>query len=75
MSIAFMSEHSIQERQETSSQWVGMAGQLIDKFVGNDLLFRYANYQYPESTGSGRSPIGSAEWTINGKITITRDVR
>jgi hypothetical protein len=72
-----MSEHSIQERQETSSQWVGMAGQLIDKFVGKNMSMTYdfdnLTINIPKAQGPDGNPIGSAEWIINGKIIITTE--
>ena len=77
ISIAFMNEHSIRERQDTSSQWAQMAGQLIDKFVGKNMSMTYKfdnlTIDLPKAQGPDGSQIGSAQWIINGKIIITTE--
>jgi hypothetical protein len=72
-----MNEHSNKERQEASGEWVGMAGQLIDKFVGKNMSMTY-NFEnltidIPKAQGPDGNRIGSAQWIINGKIIITTE--
>jgi hypothetical protein len=77
MSIAIMSKHSNRERQEPSSQWVVMAEQLIDKFVGKNMSMTYKfdnlTIDIPRAHGPNGNQIGSAQWIINGKIIITTE--
>jgi hypothetical protein len=77
MYIAFMNEQSNKERQETSGQWAGMAGQLIDKFVGKNMSMTYnfdnLTIDIPKAQGPDGNRIGSAQWIINGKIIITTE--
>lgn len=77
ISIAFMNEYSDRERQETYSQWAGMAGQLIDKFVGKNMSMTYKfdnlTIDIPKAQGPNGNQIGSAQWIINGKIIITTE--
>jgi hypothetical protein len=77
MSIAFMNEHSNRGRQESYGQWAGMAGQLIDKFVGKNMSMTYKfdnlTIDIPKAQGPNGNQIGSAQWIINGKIIITTE--
>jgi hypothetical protein len=54
-----------------------MTGQLIDKFVGKNMSMTYdfdnLTINIPKAQGQEGSTIGSAEWIIKGKITITTE--
>ena len=61
--------------QQTGSQWAEVIGQLFDRLTGkgasvtydfNDLVI-----DIPKAQGPGGRDMGSAKWTINGKILIT----
>lgn len=75
--ITIMNERSIKKRQETSSQWGGTAGQLIDNFVNKKMSMAYdfdnLTIDIPKAHGPNGDYIGSAKWVINGKIVITTE--
>ena len=75
--ITFMNERSIKKRQETSSQWAGTAGQLIDSLVNKKMSVTYDfdNLTIDISNAHGPSGdyVGSGKWIINGKIVITTE--
>ena len=59
---------------ESTTKWVEIAGELIDRIVGKNMSMTYDFQQLtidmPKAEGPG-GHIGSVQWTINGKITIT----
>jgi hypothetical protein len=59
---------------ESTNKWAEIAGQLIDRLVGKNMSMTYDFQQLtidmPKAEGPG-GHIGSVQWTINGKITIT----
>ena len=59
---------------ESTNKWAEIAGQLIDRVVGKNMSMTYDFQQLtidmPKAEGPG-GHIGSVQWTINGKITIT----
>jgi len=75
--ITFMNERSIKKRQETSSQWAGTAGQLIDSFVNKKMSVTYdfnnLTIDIPNAHGPNGDYVGSGKWIINGKIVITTE--
>ncbi|MDQ6666843.1 MAG: hypothetical protein M3Y53_01300 [Thermoproteota archaeon] len=63
--------------QETSNQWADLSGQIIDKLIGKNMSMTY-DFQnliidIPKAEGPGGKRMGSVQWTINGKITITSE--
>jgi len=59
---------------ESTNKWAEIAGQLIDRIVGKNMSMTY-DFQHlaidmPKAEGPG-GYMGSVQWTINGKITIT----
>ncbi len=63
--------------QETSNQWAEITGQIIDKLIGKNMSMTY-DFQnliidIPKAEGPGGKHMGSVQWTINGKITITSE--
>jgi hypothetical protein len=72
-----MNKRSIKKRQETSSQWAGTAGQLVDSFVNKKMSLAYdfdnLTIDIPNAHGPGGDYVGSAKWIINGKIVITTE--
>jgi hypothetical protein len=63
--------------QETSNQWAGIAGQIIDKLIGKNMSMTYdfqkLTIDIPKAEGPGGKHMGSVQWTINGKIIITSE--
>ncbi|PWU81535.1 MAG: hypothetical protein DLM72_06470 [Candidatus Nitrosopolaris wilkensis] len=63
--------------QETSNQWAEITGQIIDKLIGKNMSMTY-DFQnliidIPKAEGPGGKHMGSVQWTINGKVTITSE--
>jgi len=60
---------------ESTNKWAEMAGQLINRILGKNMSMTYDFQQLtidvPKAEGPGGEHIGSLQWTINGKITIT----
>ena len=62
---------------ETSNQWAELTGQIIDKLIGKNMSMTYdfqnLTIDIPKAEGPGGKHMGSVQWTINGKITITSE--
>ena len=60
---------------ESTNKWAEIAGQLIDRILGKNMSMTYDFQQLtidmPKAEGPGGMNMGSVQWTINGKITIT----
>ena len=61
---------------ESTNKWVEIGGELIDRIVGKNMSMTYDFQQLtidmPKAEGPG-GHIGSVQWSINGKITITSE--
>jgi hypothetical protein len=60
---------------ESTNKWAKIAGQLIDRVVGKNMSmtydFQHLTIDMPKAEGPSGMHMGSVQWTINGKITIT----
>lgn len=60
---------------ESSNKWAEIAGELIDRILGKNMSMTYDFQQLtidmPKAEGPDGMHVGSVQWTINGKITIT----
>ena len=67
-----------QTTAESSNKWAEIAGQVIDRVIGKNMSMTYDFQQLtidiPRAEGPGGKHMGSAQWTINGKIVITSEV-
>jgi hypothetical protein len=67
-----------QTTTESSNKWAEIAGQVIDRVIGKNMSMTYDFQQLtidmPKAEGPGGKHMGSAQWTINGKIVITSEV-
>jgi hypothetical protein len=67
-----------QTTPESSNKWAEIAGQIIDKVIGKNMSMTYDFQQLtidmPRAEGPGDKHVGSAQWTINGRIVITSEV-
>ena len=67
-----------QTTTESSNKWAEIAGQVIDRVIGKNMSMTYDFQQLtidmPRAEGPGGKHMGSAQWTINGKIVITSEV-
>jgi hypothetical protein len=61
-----------QTTPESSTKWGEIAGQVIDRVIGKNMSMTYDFQQLkidmPKAEGPDGKHIGSAQWTINGKI-------
>jgi hypothetical protein len=67
-----------QTTTESSNKWAEIAGQVIDRVIGKNMSMTYDFQQLtidmPKAEGPGGKHMGSAQWTVNGKIVITSEV-
>lgn len=68
---------SSQGVQQTASQWSEIIGQLFDRLTGKgaSVTYTFDNLiiDMPRAQGPGGQDIGSAKWTVNGKVVITAE--
>jgi hypothetical protein len=68
----------ISTEQTTSNKWAEIAVQLMDRVVGKNVSISYEfqrlTIDVPKAEGPDGKHIGSVQWIINGKITITSEV-
>ena len=68
---------SSQDLQHASSQWAEIIGQLFDRLTGKGASVTYSFdnlvIDLPKAQGPGGQDMGSAKWTINGKVIITAE--
>lgn len=66
-----------QQQQQSSNQWSQMIGQAIEKITGKNMsstiTFEHLEVDIPKAQGPGGRDLGSAKWTINGKIVWTTE--
>jgi hypothetical protein len=60
---------------QSSSQWADLIGELFDRLTGKgaSVTYSFENFviDIPKAVGPRGQELGSAKWTINGKIVIT----
>jgi hypothetical protein len=61
-----------QGQQQQASQWSQMIGQVLESISGKNMSttidFRSLEVDIPRAQGPGGRDLGSAKWTINGKV-------
>jgi hypothetical protein len=73
----YSNEKRQQQQQQGSSQWAEVIGQVFDKITGKNMSMTY-NFDnlvidIPRAEGPGGQSIGSAKWTINGRLILTTE--
>ena len=57
-----------------TSNWVDLIGALFDRLTGKEAIITYQFdnlvIDIPRASGPGGKELGSAKWTINGKLII-----
>ena len=72
-----MSENTDEQgkMQQSSSQWADLIGQFLDRMTGKgaSVTYDFNNFvvDMPRAQLPGGRDMGSAKWTINGKVLIT----
>lgn len=63
--------------QQMSSQWAEIIGQLFDRLTGKgaSVTYTFDNLviDMPKAHGPGGQELGSARWTVNGRLVITAE--
>ena len=63
--------------QKTSGQWAEIIGELFDRLTGKGASVTYTfdnlAIDVPKAKGPNGQDMGSANWTINGKVVITAE--
>ena len=63
--------------QQTTSQWAEIIGQLFDRLTGKgaSVTYNFDNLviDIPRAQGPGGKDLGSAKWTVNGRVVITAE--
>ena len=71
------SNTSNNEVQHTASQWAEIIGQLVDRLTGKGASVTYTfdnlAIDIPRAQGPNGQNLGSAKWTINGRVIITAE--
>jgi hypothetical protein len=63
--------------QQTTAQWAEIIGQLFDRLTGKgaSVTYTFDNLviDIPKAQGPNGQNMGSAKWTINGRMVITAE--
>lgn len=63
--------------QQVGTQWAEIIGQLFDRLTGKGASVTYSFdnlvIDLPRAQGPGGQDMGSAKWTINGRVVITAE--
>lgn len=66
-----------QSMQQSSTQWAEIIGQLFDRLTGKgaSVTYTFDNLviDMPRAQGPNGQDMGSAKWTVNGKVIITAE--
>jgi hypothetical protein len=67
-----------QQQQPSTSQWFQMIGQVVESMTGKNMSttisFQNLEVDVPRAQGPGGRDLGSAKWTVNGKIIWTTEL-
>ena len=63
--------------KNSNGQWAGLIGELFDRLTGKGAAVTYTFenliIDIPRAVGPDGRNVGSAQWTINGRIAITAE--
>jgi hypothetical protein len=72
------SSNTGQGQQQQASQWSQMIGHVLESISGQNMSttldFRSLEVDIPKAQGPDGRDLGSAKWTINGKIVWTTEL-
>jgi hypothetical protein len=73
-SVSNMTNNSSDKGSKYAGQWADLLADLFDKLTGKEAEVTYTfdnlEINVPEAVGPDGKTLGSAKWTINGKILI-----
>jgi hypothetical protein len=65
-------------QQQQASQWSQMIGQVLESVTGKNMSttidFRSLEIDIPRAQGPGGRDLGSAKWTLNGRVVWTTEL-
>ncbi|MDX1373448.1 MAG: hypothetical protein R3321_13325 [Nitrososphaeraceae archaeon] len=65
------------ENMSRATEWVDLVSSIFDRLTGKEAVVTYEfdnlRISIPRASGPGGKELGSAEWTINGKLIITAE--
>ena len=68
-------EKTRESSRESTSQWAELIGELFNRLTGKgaSVTYSFENFviDIPKAVGPRGQELGSAKWTINGKLVIT----
>jgi len=71
--------NNFMDKESTSDQWIDLVSQLFDRLTGKEALVEYSfenfTIEVPEAAGPGGRSLGSARWTINGKLIVKAEAK
>ena len=66
------------QQQQSSRQWSQMIGQVLESVIGKNMSttinFQNLEIDIPKAQGPDGRDLGSAKWTLNGKIVWTTEL-
>jgi hypothetical protein len=64
---------------ENASQWTDIMKEVVDKLTGKNMqvVYDFQDFEIdvPKATGPEGKELGSAKWKINGKFTLSTELR
>ena len=71
-------QHQQGEQQQQASQWSKMIGQVLESVTGKNMSttisFQNLEVDIPRAQGPDGRDLGSAKWTVNGKVVWTTEL-
>ena len=70
--------HGSEQPQKQASQWSKMIGQVLESVTGKNMSttisFQNLEVDIPRAQGPDGRDLGSAKWTVNGKVVWTTEL-
>ena len=71
------SNNNNEKTGQPSTQWAELIGELFDRLTGKgaSVTYSFENFviDIPKAVGPRGQELGSAKWTVNGKLLITAE--
>jgi len=65
--------------EENASQWSNILKEVVDKLTGKNMevIYDFQDFEVdvPKATGPEGKELGSAKWKVNGKFTLSTELR
>jgi len=65
--------------EENASQWTNILKEVVDKLTGKNMevIYDFQDFEVdvPKATGPEGKELGSAKWKVNGKFTLSTELR